>query len=431
MKRWILLLGTLCLTASSACSRPGAAPVEPVPKAAVPEEGLKARLEPMALNTEVQKLLPPHFPIRVDWSLPIEGVSIAKVWVPQDPPDHDALFVLSDRHDLIAIRREDGRALWWIRLDDKPECVPACTPFSVYVVANAHLMNIERSTGKVLWRIRLEFPVNGTLLVDEMKQGEPHFIIPAANGLLHAFFLESYSWPPAHSLAKIEEKGVAFQQYRLVTDWDFPCQGVIQGPVAYREGFVVVGDGTGMVYGLNAARVTRGQPEVVWHEKTREANVAGVVATQHLAMVASQDRNVYAYGLKQGGVAWRNNSGNLFEKTPVLVTDPATERDLLVVQAKKGPLLVLNGENGATLWQMEGDGTIANLDTAPEKKEEERTTLAVFRADGSIEGRAAWSGATLWTIPSGVFSQAAENAVDRRFYTVRGSNVLCALSREK
>ncbi|GEM_PF-5733764 len=396
----------------------------PVPRA--------ADLEPMALSIALEERLPPTVPLRVEWTLPLKsGQRVTNLWVPPEEAGVDFLLVLTEANDLIAVRREDGRALWWAQLEQTPATPPACSPFGVYFVSGGDLIHLEVETGRAIWQLPLSFPAGDYLQVTEAQRGTPHFIIQGLTRVVRGVSAYSSMWPPPRGYGSLDRKDLMMESYHLREDWKFGAKGSVIGPVgAGRGGALVVADDAGWIYGANRGYIVKGRPNIDWREQTKGPNVAGVGLHEPYAVVPSRDRVIYCLRMGDGATAWRYPTGELMDEQPVFVEHPATGRISVFVRCKGGPVLCLGLDDGKLKWQVDEAATVIAMGEDPERPEGEQVTVVLRLPDGSLESRALQGGQRRWQVPSGFLDLAAEAPARSMIFGVHEGDTLCALVQE-
>jgi outer membrane protein assembly factor BamB len=425
----ILTAATLCGCANWQRSRPADAGSEKdetlYAKGGVEALAAVARAEGASVE------LPDSSNVHSAWILPIPGVRAKRLWV--SPPESEirALLILTEGNDLIAVRRGNGQALWWLQLGEEPIGPPAYTPYSIYVVVKGALLCIDRNSGDVLWRDRLDFPPTPYLDVQETRIGEPFIFMAAINRVLYAMDVRKTVWPPKAGYGSITRKDLMLERHELNIRWRFPTRGVIEGPIAFKDGFLFAADAERRVYCLNTLNVNIGRPKLAWNTITRGPNGSGVLVRENYVFVASRDRNLYCYSRSSGGEIWRYESGGILTETPVYLKDPVTGAESVCQRGGDGDLFCLDAARGTKRWEIDSGGVIAALDDDPEKPDERRASVVVAHPDGSATALQFHSGEVLWQLPAGTLSATPQNPWEPGFYTLSADGAAIVALRRR
>jgi outer membrane protein assembly factor BamB len=388
-------------------------------------------LQAEAGNAALQERLPDACPLRVQWTVPLPEITVEKVWLPPAEAEAKYLLVLSEGNDLIAIERSNGMAHWWTELGGKPLGRPAFTRYGVYVIVGGHLLYLERYSGEVIWRLRLGVPPSPYFTVVETERGKPVITVAALNRMIQTFETTTSVWRPKKSLSTPDREVVQVKRTHLRRLWQYPTEGVVEGPIAYTNGRVYAADSDRYVYGLDASLIQTGRPQLAWRALTGGANSAGVLVRGAYAFVASRDRNVYAYSSRTGGEAWRYSSGSMMTQPPSYVVDPATERAALLVNTQ-GEFLCFDPTTGKPRWTDATATRVAGLDVDEDREASDQTSLILQRDDGSLAALTWDAGAERWTVPAGLFDLVAPNPYEEGAFVVSGQgHALSRLARRR
>jgi len=95
--------------------------------------------------------VPPDLQLDLEWYAPAvrgDAGRIVRGWVRAD-----LVLLLTDRHNLIAVRRSDGTERWRCLLEDAPMLEPTVSRNNIILCVKNYLTAIEKRTGDVRWRL--------------------------------------------------------------------------------------------------------------------------------------------------------------------------------------------------------------------------------------------------------------------------------------
>ncbi|MBN1257395.1 MAG: hypothetical protein JXA52_06785, partial [Planctomycetes bacterium] len=142
------------------------------------EQGEITALETRVSNRSLQELLPEECPLEVAWTVPGFQSPGSKLWLPPQELGLNMVLVLTEANDLLAFRRSDGNPMWWTKLGENPPLGdPVFTEFSIYLLLEGNLLNLERQSGDVIWQLRLGFPPSPFMAISEPEMGNPTIYI--------------------------------------------------------------------------------------------------------------------------------------------------------------------------------------------------------------------------------------------------------------
>jgi outer membrane protein assembly factor BamB len=383
-------------------------------------------------HRDILQRIPDDCPLSVRWAVPLLEDRVRSIHLP--PPDLDVplLVVLTEDNALIAFNRSNGEALWKTGLNSEPWNEPTFSAFSVFVIVDGRIVKLDRYQGRVLWSLRAGFAPSPWMRVSELQRGEEVLVNATMTQVVRASSVQRDVWPPTRQTYTVEREDLSVPVHRLISIWRYAAGGLVDGPLAYKDGLVIGADTDGGVFCLNSARVTSGRPEVVWQTGTRGSNGAGVLLREGSVYVPSRDRNLYCFGMRKGALAWRYNSGYLLTATPSYVKDPATEEAFVLQPAEAGPLLCLDAGQGEEQWMAPNGAEVVGVDFDEDQPVRKRTTVILRNRDGTVEGRLVHTGERQWTIPADLFETVAPNASDRSVYaTADGGRTLVSIGRRR
>lgn len=108
-------------------------------------------------------VMPPDLNMELDWYAPAvapEAGNIVKGWV-----KGELILLETDKHYLIAIRRDDGTEQWRSIQEEELRYEPTVSVNNVVVNVKNYLVAIEKHSGEVRWRLLPNFVMSDTPLV--------------------------------------------------------------------------------------------------------------------------------------------------------------------------------------------------------------------------------------------------------------------------
>ncbi|MHC4883586.1 MAG: outer membrane protein assembly factor BamB family protein [Planctomycetota bacterium] len=388
-------------------------------------------LNTLSDNFVVQKKLPEKSPLTVGWTLPFPKQEIESLLVTPARSGLNAVLVLTKTHDLIAIERNSGKGLWWVRLGSPPTGKPVFSKYSIFVIVDGYLLCIESQSGNVLWRNHLPFPPTEAMVATETEIGSPMVMIASLTKVIYGLSINTTIWPPQRGYRTVHREDITIERKNLHVLWTYPVKGHIEGDLSYYDGDLMACDSERRVYGLDVTRVVRKRPVLKWKNLSRGPNTAGLVTSGGYVYNASRDRNIYCYSRRGGGELWRSETGYRLLRKPQVVRDPGTRKKFVFQSCQDGPLLCMTARKGKTHWQDDRGGYIALVDEDKDRRLPERGSVAVVHPDGAVTCKQIKDGKDLWSLSKDFFVQVAENTEDQYLYgTLDGGKTLCMLKRK-
>jgi len=223
---------------------------------------------------------------RVDWRSSTGADTVTNVVV-QD----DAALVLDDRNFLSRLRVDDGSRIWRSPVADPIDRILGINDVPdydrVYLTAGGSLLELERSTGGVVGRQKLEKIAN----TQPVRLGQ-YLVYGSRNGQVvwHAFAVAS-QWRAnqvAHSI-KVP-------------------------PVVHGDFVAVVGnDGELMVLSRDARRQ--------WSTRLLDEVVCTPTLSRNALFVAGLDQHLRAFDIRSGRTLWKTLTRSPLSESPVLIGD--------------------------------------------------------------------------------------------------------------
>lgn len=427
----------LCTLLAGGCTPSAPVPEEVPPAATAPEaegpalgNGTVTELVTLSDNRSVQQRLPENSPLVVGWTLPFKDQKIKSLTLMPLRSKMNAILVLTENHDLIALERNTGKGLWWVRLGGAPLQRPVFSEHTVFVVVDGYLIAIEKQSGNVLWRSRLPFPPAEPMIATEPVLGSPMVAIASLTKVIYGLTVNTTVWPPERGFKTVYPKDITIERKILHVLWTFPIKGFVEGAFDYYDGDLLACDSERKVYALDVTSIHRNRPHLKWSSLTRGPNTAGMVINGGYAFTASRDRNIYCYLRRDGGELWRNETGFRLVDLPQVVKDPGTLKPFVFQNCSEGPLLCLTANEGKLIWQDDQGGYVALVSEDKDRKQQERGAVAIVHPDESITCRQILDGREMWTLPPAFLKSIAGNVIDQQVYgVIDEGQTLCMLKR--
>ncbi len=437
------LLGLVCAMAIAACCWGGALPFAAAAAedaSASPERGALAS-SPLAME-RASAPLAKDSPLRVRWAVDLKDRNAVRFWLPAPEVAVDYFLLLTDKNDLIAIRRRSGMVAWWTRLPGPPTGDIAFTDYSLYLVIRSHLVCLERNSGEVISRLMLPFPPSAGPAVFEGQERLPLIFIPSLDTKVYALEIDKTIWPPKFGWGAVQQSDFLMEDYILKIVWRWPAHELIAGNIVYHDRFVYLTDAKYNLYGILTTELQGGKPKTVRFFRTQGPMAVGPVISGPYIFVASRDRTLYCLSRLDFGEVWRYPSGEILDSPPAIMDDPYGSRTVVMQKCgTKGPLtgLLDIGEVGAggvashlakVLWQLPDAEFPAARLIEPENEADKRTIVVVRNSDKSLSAHYLSNGQQIWRLPAGAaYHPICLNTQEEFLYTATTGHVICALQK--
>lgn len=264
-------------------------------------------------------------------------------YVPTDGQRDRIVHVELNGPDLIALTRsgivqlmdaEKGIVKWRTTVGKAYTLLPfvAANNRSIYVIANAKMVSLERATGKQQWEYDLPAGVSAAPIVD----GEQIYV-PTATTRLYTYYLpftrDDVSDSPGETTrrATIDGEGEERGPRPLLTWSEQTNIQLSFKPLQAADSlFLLSSSGKGYGYGKI---VREGQSTVA---ELYPIAIEGKIRAQpgsygDTAFVGSDDASLYAINITTGRLRWRHTAGTAITRSPA-----ATDKDVFVTSEREG-----------------------------------------------------------------------------------------------
>jgi len=415
-----------------------AAAAEPAFSAAVEHGGLSS--SPLAIERASAQLVKGS-PVRVRWAVDLKDRNAVRFWLPAPEVAVDYFLLLTDKNDLIAIRRRSGMVAWWTRLPGPPTGDVAFTDYSLYLVIRSHLVCLERHSGEVLSRLMLPFPPSSGPAVFEGHERLPMIFIPSLDTKVYALEIDKTVWPPKFGWGAVQQSDFLMEDYILKIAWRWPAHELIAGNIVYHDRFVYLTDAKYHLYGILTTELQGGKPKTVRFFRTQGPMAVGPIISGPYIFVASRDRSLYCLSRMDFAEVWRYPTGEILDKPPAIMDDLYAARTVVMQKCgNNGPLtgLLDTGEvrpDGIAahlpkvLWELpDAEYPVARF-IEPENEADKRTIVVVRNNDKTLSAHYLSNGQQLWRIPASSYFPVCHNTQEEFIYTATTGHVICALQK--
>lgn len=399
-----------------------------------------AALSSLSPTVAYDNLLSADDELKVRWSLPIAGATIKRVVVPPKAANVKFLLVETDQHDLIALRRDNGQALWWVKLTHEIYGNVFVGGYSVMFVSNGRIIRLEKMSGDIVWNINLPFaPSAGPVAIDEAETGVM-VIMPGLDRITYGFDVQSELWPPKNGIDGLKRNDFQVNLKHLRILWRYQTDGIITNPYLLYNDRVFSGSWTNEVYGISLdGAAENGSPEGVWEFRTRRGCRATPVGDGPYIYVSSLDNTLYCLDSTGGSKVWRYIADDSLYSSAQLFRDEARDESVVVQKVGTGgELIALNIASGKPLWSHKtGKGIVGVLDVENEDVKLRRIAITSDE-DGYLSALAPFAPDTrskeqkeadykedilapakvLWRVKADKFSGFADNTYDSMVFGI-------------
>ncbi len=143
--------------------------------------------------------------------------------------------------------------------------------------------------------------------------------------------------------------------YLVQQEWSNDLDGCTQGeqssppPPPPSGPIAIVGSNDGNVYALNTS-----DGSSAWHYKTGGAVVSSPSVVNNIVYVGSKDHYVYALNASDGSLIWRYKTGNAVYSSPVV------DNNTVYIGSNDGYMYALNAIDGSLVWRYQTRGPVSN-----------------------------------------------------------------------
>lgn len=356
--------------------------------------------ENISAIAKVEKLVPMDKGVEVRWAVDLKDRQVAKFWLPPAEAEVDYVLLLTNRNELGALDAKTGMARWWTNLEGVITGNPCFTKFSIFLVAQSHLICLETNSGEVAWRVRLPFaPAAGPAVAEEVK-GKPIVHLAGLDCKIYAMELKKTVWPPKQGAGAVTRDDIEIDNYDLGILWRYPVYSQISGDIVYNDRQVFANDDKYNVYAIGSTETAVGKPTSTFIFRTQGPMTVGPTVVGPYVFVPSRDRNLYCLLKRDVSINWRYAAGALLEEPVYAMIDPFTHKTTVVLKAgAKGALMGFNDVDGKVNWEIPDGRAVVGLFSYPENVLEKRSLMVILGEDGSLSGRYALNGEEQWRLP--------------------------------
>ncbi len=333
-------------------------------------------------------LLAPDAALKVRWRMPINGTKIKRIVLPPQETRLKYILIETEKHDLIAIRRDNGQALWWVKLNKEILGDIFIGQYSILFVSDGRIVRLERMSGDILWNVDLPFaPSAGPVAIDEDEKTLMAFI-PGLDRVIYALDVESVLWPPRNGQDGLTRTDFQVKMNNVRVLWRFTADAIITNQLLFYNDRVYTGCWTNKVYGISITEAsTRGSPDDVWEFRTHRGSRAAPVGDGPYILQPSLDHTLYCLGTTSGGLTWRYIAEDALYVSPQIIRNPETE-EMIILQkvGHNGNLIALNRLGGKPRWKSEKGISVVSMMNVDNKDPNLRFVVAVNNEDGSLSG---------------------------------------------
>jgi outer membrane protein assembly factor BamB len=279
--------------------------------------------------------------------------------VPMDGKRDALIYVEYHGKDLLAATRsgmvtridaETGKVHWRTRVGKPYTILPflAANSRSVYVIANAQMIALDRGSGGQKWDYPLPAGISAAPVVDEEQ-----IYLPTATTRLYAFYLpfvtlgaDGGSPGEGRRESLVYSRSDPDERIRPRPIWsDLTTLQLAFRPVQTSEEVMVVspsGEGIGFT------KVPReGEASSQLYRFSLDGKISAPPGSfGEMAYIGSDDAALYALNMRSGKLRWRHTAGTAVRRQPV-----ALEKDLFVTSAREG-MARIDRATGESMWKL-------------------------------------------------------------------------------
>ena len=271
----------------------------------------------------------------------------------------DALVRIElDGKDLLAITRsgtvqrmdaETGRVYWRASVGKPYTMLPfvAANRRSVYVIANAKMVGLDRATGRQKWEYDLPGGVSASPVVDDEQ-----IYVPDSTTRLRAFYLPFVTEEATDSPGEIDRRSAIYggevddRRLRPKPTWtDLTGIQLTFKPLQTANTLFVISPSGRALGFAKIPREGTGTTEV--YRLSTDGKVSVPPGSfGDTAYLGSDDAMLYAINMTSGKLRWRYTAG-----TPITRQPAATAKDVYVTSDREG-LARIDRESGDAMWRV-------------------------------------------------------------------------------
>lgn len=347
----------------------------------------KMPTEGLVTTRQFDQLLPPEAPMRLRWALPMNEMRIRHLTLPPASAGVKYLLVETEQNDLIALRQDNGEALWWVKNPEKITGEIYVGKLSLLYVTGGRFVSLEKNSGDIKENVDLPFaPASGPAAIEEDEDSQIFFITGMDRGV-YGFDVAQTIWPPKGNQANITqaEVSIVIDNYRQL--WRFSADGVVASTPVVNDRFLVFGTWDKRIYGIDVTSdYTMGRPSVYWDRPTRGGCEASGVADGPNVLIPSLDGNLYSLCRTDGSLSWRYVAPDRLFFSPQLITDSELNKVYVLQKSgRQGPLICLDRVNGTGIWQHDTGVKIIGVLMLENHDARLRAASLILTQDGNVD----------------------------------------------
>ena len=331
-------------------------------------------------STQYYRALSASSPLKVNWALPMQNGIVKRISIPDEGSDLLSMLVETDNNDLIAIRRDNGEALWSLKLL-KPIMGDICFgKFFILFVTDGRAVCLERISGDVLWNINLPFAPSAGPTAAEDGEDTLIVVIPGLDKAVYCFDVVKEAWPGKNSAAFGHKDNFSINIDYYRPRWTFSTESVVTSNPVYDDGMVFAGGWGNEIYGMSInSRAFNGQPNTYWKHRIRDGAVASAVVEGPNVMFPCLDHILYCFTTDEGALLWRYFATESLHFSPQLFNDKNLDKIYAMQKVgKSGPVVAIDPIGGKAIWRLENvDSVVAKIESNETKRE--LRSVAIFK----------------------------------------------------
>ncbi len=314
----------------------------------------------LVTSRQFDQLLPADAPLRVRWALPLPNATVRHITLAPAEVEYKLFLVETVQNDLIALRQDNGEAVWWVKLPGAVHGDLTVGRFSVVLTTEGRFIRLDRATGNIIGNIELPFaPASGPTIMEEDEHNQIFFITGMDRGV-YAFDISKDIWPPKGTDSRISTADLAIELSHYRQLWKFATDAIVQTTPILNDTHLVFGSWGKKIYGVNlTGDYANGKPENFWEFRTRSGCQAPAVADGPSILAACTDGTLYSLARSDGSLSWRYFAPDALYRSPELLTDNGLDKSYVLQKAgKNGSLVCLDRIGGTPLWQHDTGVTV-------------------------------------------------------------------------
>lgn len=345
-------------------------------------------IQNLTTSLKHQKLLPANAPMRVRWSLPLMGPSVRRITMPDESLGLKYILVETNQNDLIAIRRDNGNALWWVKTPEPVTGDVFFGTYSVFFICKGRLVRLNRNTGEVYYTVKLPFSPTAGPTAFEQDEKYSMIFAPASDKIIYGFDVSQDIWPPKSGTGAITQEDFSIELPSVRILWIFGSKGVVNNSLTFFNGWLFSGCWANRVYGINLRGATvQGKPKDFWEFRPRAGVMAPAVVEGPYVLLSSLDNTLYCLSRRHGDLNWRYVAEDKLYKSAQLVKDNFNN-EIYIAQkvGENGPLVFVNNKSGQELFRHVKGRKIVGRHSVVVPQINERTIVVTVDEDNKMSG---------------------------------------------